>query len=63
MARRSPTTMLSATAALALLALAACGGPAANRATRQVTVGPGGLEVGGVDGRAGVAAPVKRIDG
>ncbi len=68
MARRSPTTTLSATAALALLALAGCGDPGAppqptGGSTSQVSVSPGGLAVGGVDGQVGVAAPGRKVDG
>jgi hypothetical protein len=63
MARRLPTTLPLAIA-LALLALAACGDPAANRGptggtTSNVRVSPSGLGMGGLDGQGGVAAPAR----
>ncbi len=70
MARRTrPALTPAATAgaaALALVALAACGDPAADRgptrsSTSKVTVSPSGLGVGGVDGQGAVAAPGKAV--
>ena len=66
MRRRLPT--LPATAALVLLALAACGSPAADggttrATTSRVSVSPGGLGGGGVDRQAGMTGPVRAADG